>query len=154
MKNLLTILILILGIAVLTAFGAFRTFSANCGEVYGNVLRLHIPANSDSDEDQAIKLKLRDLLLEKYGEELAHLSSLLHETKSLHAIPSVIKPLRFLPVSATQRVTMHINIRISHNPILLICFPIQQKRRYPHILGNAFVTIFSYYRTSPALLQE
>ncbi len=33
-------------------------------EVYDNVLRLHVLANSDSEEDQALKIKVRDALLE------------------------------------------------------------------------------------------
>lgn len=71
MKNLLTVLALSLGIVFFTAFGAFRTFSANCEEVRGEVLRLHIPANSDSVEDQSIKLRLRDELLARFGGELS-----------------------------------------------------------------------------------
>lgn len=71
MKNLLTVLVLSLGIVFFSALGAFRTFSANCEEVRGEVLRLHIPANSDSDEDQAIKLRLRDELLARFGGELS-----------------------------------------------------------------------------------
>ncbi len=35
-------------------------FSARCEQVRDNVVRLHILANSDSDEDQALKLKVRD----------------------------------------------------------------------------------------------
>ena len=35
-------------------------FSTNCKEVRDNVLRLHILANSDSEEGQALKLKIRD----------------------------------------------------------------------------------------------
>ena len=34
-------------------------------EIYENVLRLHVLANSDSEEDQAIKLKVRDAVLAK-----------------------------------------------------------------------------------------
>ena len=34
-------------------------------EVYESVVRLHVLANSDSEEDQALKLKVRDALLEK-----------------------------------------------------------------------------------------
>ena len=34
-------------------------------EIYDNVLRLHVIANSDSEEDQALKLKVRDAILEK-----------------------------------------------------------------------------------------
>lgn len=71
MKKVLTVLALSMGIAAFAAFGAFRTFSANCADVYGEVLRLHIPANSDSEEDQAIKLKLRDKLLKEFGSELS-----------------------------------------------------------------------------------
>lgn len=71
MKNLLTIIVLSVGILAFAALGAFRTFSESCEEIGGEVLRLHIPANSDSDEDQAVKLRLRDVLLEKYGGELS-----------------------------------------------------------------------------------
>ena len=34
-------------------------------EIYDNVVRLHVLANSDSDEDQALKLRVRDAILEK-----------------------------------------------------------------------------------------
>lgn len=33
-------------------------------EIYGKTVRLHVIANSDSDEDQALKLKVRDSVLE------------------------------------------------------------------------------------------
>ncbi len=38
-------------------------FDAKCEAVRENVLRLHVLANSDTDEDQALKLKVRDALL-------------------------------------------------------------------------------------------
>ncbi len=38
-------------------------FDAKCNEIRENVLRLHILANSDSETDQALKLKVRDRLL-------------------------------------------------------------------------------------------
>ena len=37
------------------------------GAIYRDTVRLHILANSDSEEDQELKLKIRDRLLEKYG---------------------------------------------------------------------------------------
>ena len=37
------------------------------GMIYEDTIRLHILANSDSAEDQALKIKIRDRLLEKYG---------------------------------------------------------------------------------------
>lgn len=39
------------------------SFTAQCEDIRSRVLRLHILANSDSSEDQALKLKVRDRLL-------------------------------------------------------------------------------------------
>ena len=39
-------------------------------EIYGDVIRLHIIAASDSEEDQALKLEVRDAVLETYGSAL------------------------------------------------------------------------------------
>lgn len=38
-------------------------FDARCDEIRENVLRLHVLANSDSQQDQALKLKVRDAVL-------------------------------------------------------------------------------------------
>ncbi len=48
---------------------AMTGFYGACEEIRGEVLRLHILANSDSDEDQQLKLNVRDELLE-YTEKL------------------------------------------------------------------------------------
>ena len=37
------------------------------GEIYEDTLRLHILANSDSTEDQTLKISIRDMLLKKYA---------------------------------------------------------------------------------------
>ena len=39
--------------------------------LYDNVIRLHVIANSDSEEDQAMKLRVRDRILDLVGERLA-----------------------------------------------------------------------------------
>ena len=44
-------------------------------EVYDSVVRLHVLANSDSEEDQALKRKVRDALLEKTAPLLSSCSS-------------------------------------------------------------------------------
>ena len=43
-------------------------FDAKCDDLRQNILRLHIIANSDEDEDQEIKLKIRDAILEESSE--------------------------------------------------------------------------------------
>ena len=40
-------------------------------EIYSDTLRLHILAASDSEEDQALKIAVRDALLSEYGEMLS-----------------------------------------------------------------------------------
>ncbi len=44
-------------------------------KIYEDTVRLHILANSDSEEDQCLKLKIRDRLLENYGNLLNHQNS-------------------------------------------------------------------------------
>ena len=48
---------------LLTMVVQFFAFSAVCEDIRGDVLRVHILANSDSEEDQTLKLKVRDAVL-------------------------------------------------------------------------------------------
>ncbi len=43
---------------------SITSFASTCDEIRSDVLRLHIIANSDSEEDQILKLKVRDAILE------------------------------------------------------------------------------------------
>ncbi len=45
-------------------FLSITNFAAKTEDISNNVLRLHILANSDSEADQALKLKVRDAILE------------------------------------------------------------------------------------------
>ena len=60
--------------ALLLAFGLTLTVgvwaSASESALAGNVLRLHVVANSDSERDQALKLLARDAVLARAGEIL------------------------------------------------------------------------------------
>ena len=48
---------------VATTLLTFGRFTAVCDEIRSEVVRLHVLANSDSDEDQALKLRVRDAVL-------------------------------------------------------------------------------------------
>ena len=55
-------------------------------EIYYDTLRLHILAASDSDEDQALKIAVRDAVLAEYGEILSDyegLDSVLEKSREL-----------------------------------------------------------------------
>ncbi len=54
-------------IALLFFFTGFTAFAAQCEQIPNEVFRLHVLANSDSEEDQALKLKVRDRLLAETG---------------------------------------------------------------------------------------
>ena len=49
---------------ILTILYTMIPFSAECSSVSNEVFRLHILANSDSDSDQNLKLKVRDAVLD------------------------------------------------------------------------------------------
>lgn len=53
---------------VLTFLLSMASFSVQCSNIRSDVLRLHILANSDSESDQALKLKVRDELLKNSGD--------------------------------------------------------------------------------------
>lgn len=55
---------LLLGLALTLIFGDIKRTSDVRDKITDNVMRLHILANSDSDEDQSMKLKVRDKMLE------------------------------------------------------------------------------------------
>ncbi len=49
---------------------SFCGFQAACEDIADRVLRLHILAASDSEEDQALKLKVRDAILQATGDQM------------------------------------------------------------------------------------
>ena len=67
MKKILTAALSLLSAALL--MGAMPTEAD--AEIYSDTLRLHILAPSDSDEDQALKLAVRDAILAEYSTALS-----------------------------------------------------------------------------------
>ena len=61
-ERILTVSML-LGTALTILFGSFAVFAEQCEELPDRLFRLHILANSDSEEDQELKYELRDMLL-------------------------------------------------------------------------------------------
>ena len=67
---------LALALAFCIAAAAWQVpFSRSCEQIRGDTLRLHIVANSDSEQDQAIKLAVRDALLADSSRMLGGASS-------------------------------------------------------------------------------
>lgn len=54
---------------IISIIASLASFGADCSEIRQDVVRLHILANSDSEEDQQVKLLVRDALLNS-GKEL------------------------------------------------------------------------------------
>ena len=71
MQKQVTVFLLIFSIltALMLPISAFLP-TAEDAKLYDNIIRLHVLANSDSDEDQALKLKVRDGILETVAELL------------------------------------------------------------------------------------
>lgn len=80
---------------ILTMLFSVLPFEASCQEIRKDVFRLHILANSDTDKDQNLKLKVRDAVLE-YTEKLYKNSNTKEEaeiltSKNLQNIANVAK---------------------------------------------------------------
>lgn len=58
-------LAIILGILISCILCAFTPFYAKCNDIYPNVIRLHILAESNSDQHQDVKLAIRDNVLKE-----------------------------------------------------------------------------------------
>ena len=72
MKKLLTVLVSLSVVFIVIGLLPVHSEAA----IYDSVIRLHVKANSNSDEDQATKLAVRDAILAGYGELLGNYSSL------------------------------------------------------------------------------
>ena len=90
MKRIVLIIALTAGFILFTALGSFIVFAERCEDVRSEVLRLHIPANSDSPEDQAVKLRVRDMVLEEFGSRFSDCTELsLAEEQAAALIPEI-----------------------------------------------------------------
>lgn len=67
---------------VLTVIYSVIPFEAQCSELSKDVFRLHILANSDSEADQSLKIKVRDKVLE-FTEDLFNSASSKEEAESI-----------------------------------------------------------------------
>ena len=56
-------LALLIGLILTVAISSLHDFSARCADIRDNTLRLHVLANSNSREDQTLKLYVRDALI-------------------------------------------------------------------------------------------
>lgn len=68
-------------------------FSSACDEMYDNIIRIRILANSDSESDQELKIKVRDAVLEKsksmFGEVNTYEDALAVTDKNLEVLREV-----------------------------------------------------------------
>ncbi len=60
-------------------------------KLYDSVIRLHVLANSNEDCDQALKLKIRDEILKKYGEELSKTENIEEASEKVELLLNDIK---------------------------------------------------------------
>ena len=68
LSRLLKIQAVVFAIIIAVGVCSVGVFAYNCSRVRSDVLRMHVIANSDSDEDQALKIKVRDAVLERGAE--------------------------------------------------------------------------------------
>lgn len=85
---------LVLTVVLTAAFPALRRYNAACDAVCRDTLRLHILANSDSVEDQLLKLAVRDALLQTLAPLLAGENAPTDPVAALRRVESVLPVLQ------------------------------------------------------------
>ena len=104
---------------LLAALWSFFPFAAASEQLPQNIIRLHVVANSDSPEDQAVKLKVRDALLEEaanwYGGaqtlEDANFAICTHLQSIADAANETLMENGFPPTARAQVTDMHFDTR-------------------------------------------
>ena len=89
---------------------SISSFSAECNSIRNKILRMHVIANSDSIEDQNLKLKVRDAVLSK-GKELFDGSITADEAEE--KIKPYINELRDVAVEVVRNEGYEYNVEIS-----------------------------------------
>lgn len=82
---------LALTLLVLFSYVSFYDFSEECRNVRENSVRLHILANSDSENDQRLKLMVRDEILKEYGNVMGSCKNRADAVKKLEGLREDIK---------------------------------------------------------------
>lgn len=70
---------------VITIIMSLCSFGVECSTIRSDVLRLHILANSDSREDQALKLRVRDEILKRTKDIFANADNIESATENARA---------------------------------------------------------------------
>ncbi|MGL4730726.1 MAG: stage II sporulation protein R [Clostridium sp.] len=82
-KILLTVVSITVGLGVTLGCGAYKDKNPSIEEVSEKLIRFHVIANSDSEGDQAVKLKVRDSVLKYISPKLKDSKSLEESRKIL-----------------------------------------------------------------------
>jgi stage II sporulation protein R len=98
---------------ILTVLFSFTGFAAGCEDIPNHVLRLHILANSDSAEDQSLKLKVRDRIL---AESAGLLDNIKNKTDAQNAIKAAIPRLKIAAADEIEKQGYHypVNVEMTH----------------------------------------
>lgn len=79
-KHMILVIALIIGLTITVAAGQYSTKVQN--HISENLLRLHVIANSDSIEDQNLKLEIRDAIINEMADKFK-ISKSIDETKEI-----------------------------------------------------------------------
>ena len=80
----------VLGLLLCATFLSVMPLEGEEG-IYDSVVRLHILANSDSEEDQHLKIAVRDAVLAEYGAELNCTDKAVAEERIATVLPAIKK---------------------------------------------------------------
>ena len=98
---------------IFTILISFTGLTAGCEDISNRVLRLHILANSDSAQDQALKLKVRDRIL---AESSGMLDQISNKEKAESAVRSKLSQLKAAAEDEIKKqgYSYPVNVELTH----------------------------------------
>ena len=90
-KKLILVFTLIIMAFVYIGYPYIKDQSENIDGLKRNIIRFHVIANSDSEDDQALKLKVRDRILKEMGQQFENSSSIDESRKIIESNMDTLK---------------------------------------------------------------
>ena len=90
-KKLILVFTLIIMAFVYIGYPYIKDQKENIDGLKRNIIRFHVIANSDSEDDQALKLKIRDRILNEMGEQFENSSSIDESRKIIESNMDTLK---------------------------------------------------------------
>lgn len=102
-KRQLQVLLMIMAMMLMyTSWYTYATINSNTSKEHDGIIRFHVIANSNSEEDQALKLEVRDKVLQTINGQLIRETMIRHEDSDMEAMLTIDESRQYILDNLTE----------------------------------------------------